>query len=677
MLMVEQIRPFLMHENLAVREHALDCVLAPVNKAPVTCDDLWAAVDGFGVEQGISFAAALARCPMTRASAVRALETVRAGEPRLLRKHCADALEVMELEVLGELRDQVLGCEALDAEIRANLSERLRLSEAREEPAVLFERLMTMAREADLERGPDDAQASRLVEALGRRPGDVLPRALEMLRDPQVEDWREVLCIALVGEARYEPAVETLIGKLTIDADVMREQVVIALKRIATEDVVRRLRQFIPGKEWDVRLYAYEPLEGIKLPSAEDALAEAMISDPDRSLRTNAAQSLCIQCATPQRLEMVRKALRDGRFDGGAEGQGVRNMLAAASVMAGYDLPESWKWLPEAQREAARSIELARGVWEEGDAERRLDRTVAAMSAALDEDVGLPPVAEDEDDPYLPTGPIHREGPKVGRNDPCRCGSGKKYKKCCGKGARARTTRRARTRVVGCSAGFSLRRTGSCRLKPAPQSQSVERGPPRVTLRQHSRRDAQVGGGLLHFLFHGLGGLGLGGANCGHDQVLKHLGVGGVHAGFVNADRDHLAAPIHGGGDHAAAGVGRDLAAGQLVLHALHLGLQVLGAAHQVAEVAEIPKGVEHAGRFMHKGRAVKAADWHAAWATSRPRQRGGRYEGTPRTSDLVVSVVFSRGDECGLSACNCLRGKDLWRFLFGIRLTADASSTE
>ncbi|MEP1554572.1 SEC-C metal-binding domain-containing protein, partial [Paraglaciecola sp.] len=26
-----------------------------------------------------------------------------------------------------------------------------------------------------------------------------------------------------------------------------------------------------------------------------------------------------------------------------------------------------------------------------------------------------------------------REGPKVGRNDPCPCGSGKKYKQCCGK----------------------------------------------------------------------------------------------------------------------------------------------------------------------------------------------------------------------------------------------------
>ena len=29
-------------------------------------------------------------------------------------------------------------------------------------------------------------------------------------------------------------------------------------------------------------------------------------------------------------------------------------------------------------------------------------------------------------------GQVRRDAPKVGRNDPCPCGSGKKYKKCCG-----------------------------------------------------------------------------------------------------------------------------------------------------------------------------------------------------------------------------------------------------
>ena len=31
------------------------------------------------------------------------------------------------------------------------------------------------------------------------------------------------------------------------------------------------------------------------------------------------------------------------------------------------------------------------------------------------------------------SGTIRREGKKIGRNDPCPCGSGKKYKHCCGK----------------------------------------------------------------------------------------------------------------------------------------------------------------------------------------------------------------------------------------------------
>ena len=31
--------------------------------------------------------------------------------------------------------------------------------------------------------------------------------------------------------------------------------------------------------------------------------------------------------------------------------------------------------------------------------------------------------------------PIVRDEPKIGRNDPCPCGSGKKYKKCCGRDA--------------------------------------------------------------------------------------------------------------------------------------------------------------------------------------------------------------------------------------------------
>jgi hypothetical protein len=44
--------------------------------------------------------------------------------------------------------------------------------------------------------------------------------------------------------------------------------------------------------------------------------------------------------------------------------------------------------------------------------------------------------ADDDDADFIPFSdssetPIRRAAPKVGRNDPCPCGSGKKYKKCC------------------------------------------------------------------------------------------------------------------------------------------------------------------------------------------------------------------------------------------------------
>jgi len=41
---------------------------------------------------------------------------------------------------------------------------------------------------------------------------------------------------------------------------------------------------------------------------------------------------------------------------------------------------------------------------------------------------GAPPPGMDTPPPQ----PIRNTGPEVGRNDPCPCGSGKKYKKCCG-----------------------------------------------------------------------------------------------------------------------------------------------------------------------------------------------------------------------------------------------------
>jgi uncharacterized protein YecA (UPF0149 family) len=56
-------------------------------------------------------------------------------------------------------------------------------------------------------------------------------------------------------------------------------------------------------------------------------------------------------------------------------------------------------------------------------------------------DTGLPPLADRmAESPYLSAAPLFNQSdstvrvttPRIGRNDPCPCGSGKKFKKCCG-----------------------------------------------------------------------------------------------------------------------------------------------------------------------------------------------------------------------------------------------------
>ncbi|MDZ7853363.1 MAG: preprotein translocase subunit SecA [Halomonas sp.] len=60
-----------------------------------------------------------------------------------------------------------------------------------------------------------------------------------------------------------------------------------------------------------------------------------------------------------------------------------------------------------------------------------------AGAASLHNELSVAAGEQDDAQPSPAPGadgrPLRREGPKVGRNDPCPCGSGKKYKQCCGK----------------------------------------------------------------------------------------------------------------------------------------------------------------------------------------------------------------------------------------------------
>jgi preprotein translocase subunit SecA len=100
--------------------------------------------------------------------------------------------------------------------------------------------------------------------------------------------------------------------------------------------------------------------------------------------------------------------------------------------MRTFDL--MWKGIDERVVDIVYRIEQV-----EDDALRSTWRETAAIhadasAAGLAPPPGQPtaPPAEQSGEPG-PVEPIRNLGQKVGRNDPCPCGSGRKFKNCCGK----------------------------------------------------------------------------------------------------------------------------------------------------------------------------------------------------------------------------------------------------
>jgi len=79
--------------------------------------------------------------------------------------------------------------------------------------------------------------------------------------------------------------------------------------------------------------------------------------------------------------------------------------------------------LPRFGREAGKYIEI--------DARRKADLDAAVIRTCLKNDMSQHIKYQDADAEPV-TAPL-RAGPRVGRNEPCPCGSGKKYKRCCGR----------------------------------------------------------------------------------------------------------------------------------------------------------------------------------------------------------------------------------------------------
>ena len=115
-------------------------------------------------------------------------------------------------------------------------------------------------------------------------------------------------------------------------------------------------------------------------------------------------------------------------------------LVINASVIGGMRLkPEVMRILDEGRFADQTSFvrKIVNGLFSNGNARFRnmMKNEHKGFFTKLKEEITdytTPPKEEDVEMPQKGK-PLVREQPKIGRNDPCPCGSGKKYKKCCGR----------------------------------------------------------------------------------------------------------------------------------------------------------------------------------------------------------------------------------------------------
>jgi len=433
MIPLARIRETLRHPDADIRFAAARYFHEAHDCGDATIADWWAVVDARGLAAARPLLHRLETVPDTEATLTRLLAELRAGLPAkawfplrkrlerlpypLLERHIGELREVRPLLTPDDLR---------------HAEERLAL--AGELPETLWEKLLAHAAECDGEYAgaQDSLLVVRLTEALARHPDFATPRALEILRDTSIEDWREIFAIELAGALRCSEAIEPLITKLRVDTDYMVERARAALVRIGDPGIPARLTAHWDTEDWHFRNFAHGAIASFRSAESAALLIDLIRREQDADLQIHIGVSLLEMLPDePATLEAVRQLILSRPEDENIEALDL--LLATVATMAGWDFPERAEWRTLAIADEERTSRFLHR--DEGFEEKIRTGMLAGLSfrEAAGRDLG--PMFDDPDD-FLdeePPGlPFVREAPKIGRNDPCPCNSGKKYKKCCG-----------------------------------------------------------------------------------------------------------------------------------------------------------------------------------------------------------------------------------------------------
>lgn len=255
--------------------------------------------------------------------------------------------------------------------------------------------------------------ARQVIQALGRQAERFTDRLLTSLSQ-KIEDrednpmtWMEIFLVMLAGEMRLEPAIPLIVAKLHDFGELLAEECVTALAKIGTDQAALALGEGFLAEGWDYRLYASGAFDALHADATVAKCLELLPQETEADIRTNLANGVSANFAS-EGIKPVRQLILRQEYDPGM--LDLPSTLATVATIMGVTFPEYDQWKKEAEERQERQDQRM----------RELEELAQVRKPARP-----PPVRERKPQPVL------RVEKKVGRNDPCPCGSGKKFKNCC------------------------------------------------------------------------------------------------------------------------------------------------------------------------------------------------------------------------------------------------------
>lgn len=332
----------------------------------------------------------------------------------------------------------LMAMEELDDETREAIDERILYQEfGPEQLWNEFEDFAQAINEAESVSSEEIDHGNRLVAAMGRFRHAYPEKVLAILRGDRDESGigREGFAARLAGELRLEAAIPFLVEMLLEQDDWLNEESSRALTKIGSDAVVREVASRYLKEDWSCRTVAACLLEDIHSDLSVQTCRELLKHEEDQEIKGLLLRSILMNFAN-EGIEPARQFILQTPLD--PDVLEVRSILLTACMLMDVSFPEFAAW-----KEDAKHDEEFRKKWhaEHGSPD---DENPDEFEDENEED------SEDEYEEDSPAVlPFVREQERVGRNDPCPCGSGKKFKKCC----YGRSTD-ATDALVGSEAGF-------------------------------------------------------------------------------------------------------------------------------------------------------------------------------------------------------------------------------